>query len=113
MMATFFPLGVGLENSGMPPMIFSMFMMVACTSGMLIAPSNIFRVQADMQSVSGQTIPQIPPSGFPCMISPAERRMSDGFPIRAAMMKSAGEQWAGQASLQGFSSQYSQRNNSD
>jgi hypothetical protein len=35
--------------------------------------------------------------------------MSDGFPTRAAMMKSAGEQLAGQASLHGFSSQYSQR----
>jgi hypothetical protein len=46
------------------------------------------------------------------MISAAERRMSDGFPTRAAMMKSAGEQLAGQASLQGFSSQYSHRNNS-
>jgi hypothetical protein len=46
------------------------------------------------------------------MISAADRRMSEAFPTRAAMIKSAGEQWAGQASLQGFSSQYSQRNNS-
>jgi hypothetical protein len=79
---------------------------------MLIAPSNFLRVQAAMHNVSGQTIPQTPPSGLACMISAAERRMSEIFPTRAAMMKSAGEQLAGQASLQGFSSQYSHRNNS-
>jgi hypothetical protein len=33
--------------------------------------------------------------------------MSDLFPTRAAMIKSNGEQLAGQATLQGFSSQYS------
>jgi hypothetical protein len=46
------------------------------------------------------------------MISAADRRISDGFPIRAAMMKSAGEQLTGQASLHGLSSQYSQRESS-
>jgi len=46
------------------------------------------------------------------MISAADRRISDGFPTRAAMMKSKGEQLTGQACLQGFSSQYSQRNSS-
>jgi hypothetical protein len=43
------------------------------------------------------------------MIIAAERRKSDFSPTRAAMMKSAGEQSAGHASLQGFSSQYSHR----
>jgi hypothetical protein len=79
---------------------------------MLIAPSNFLRVQAAMHNVSEQTIPQTPPSGLACMISAAERRISDAFPTRAAMMKSAGEQLAGQASLHGFSSQNSQRSNS-
>jgi len=41
------------------------------------------------------------------MISAAERLMSDGFPTRAAIIKSNGEQLAGQAFVQGFSSQYS------
>jgi hypothetical protein len=41
------------------------------------------------------------------MISAAARRMSEVLPTRAAMIKSNGEQLAGQASLQGFSSQYS------
>jgi hypothetical protein len=35
----------------------------------------------------------------------ADRRKSDFCPSRAAMMKSAGEQSAGHASWQGFSSQ--------
>jgi hypothetical protein len=86
--------------------------MVAWTSGILIAPSNFLRVQAAMHNVSGQTIPQTPPSGLACMISAEDRCMSDGFPTRAAMMKSAGEQLTGQASLHGLSSQYSHRNNS-
>jgi hypothetical protein len=43
------------------------------------------------------------------MIIAAERRKSDFSPTLAAMMKSAGEQSAGHASLQGFSSQYSHR----
>jgi hypothetical protein len=60
-----------------------------------------------MHNESGQTIPQMPPSGLLRMISPAERLISDGFPTRAAMMKSNGEQLTGQASLHGFSSQYS------
>ena len=77
-----------------------------------MGPSNFLRVQAAMQNVSGQTIPQTPPNGLACMISAAERRKSDGLPIRAAMMKSAGEQFTGQASRQGFSSQNSQRSNS-
>ena len=43
------------------------------------------------------------------MIRAADRLMSD-LPIwRAAIRKSAGEQSAGQAVLQGFSSQYRQR----
>jgi hypothetical protein len=40
---------------------------------------------------------------------PAARLKSEGLPAKAAMMKSAGEQSAGQAVLQGFCSQYSQR----
>jgi hypothetical protein len=92
MMATFFPSGFGLENSGMPPRFFAISTMVAWTSGILIGPSNFLRVQAAMQRVSGQTIPQTPPSGLACMIYAAERRMSEAFPTRAAMMKSAGEQ---------------------
>jgi hypothetical protein len=43
------------------------------------------------------------------MISAPARRKSDFSPTLAAMMKSAGEQRAGQASLHGFSSQYSHR----
>jgi hypothetical protein len=39
------------------------------------------------------------------MIIAADRRKSDFAPTRAAMMKSAGEQCAGQASWHGFSSQ--------
>ena len=46
------------------------------------------------------------------MISAAARWISDGFPTRAAMMKSNGEQLTGQAFLQGFSSQYSHLSNS-
>ncbi len=42
-------------------------------------------------------------------MSAPERRKSEGSPTLAAMMKSAGEQSAGQAVLQGFSSQYSHR----
>src|SRR5512147_3030414 len=79
---------------------------------MLIDPSKFLREQAAMQNRSGQTSPHTPPSGLLCMISAAARLMSDGFPTRAAMMKSKGEQLTGQASLQGFSSQYSQRSNS-
>src|SRR4030067_1115546 len=112
MTATFLPFSFGLENSGMPPRRLAISIRVAWTSGMLIAPSNFLRVQAAMHNVSGQTIPHTPPSGLACMISAADRRMSDGVPRRAAMMKSAGEQLAGQASLHGFSSQYSQRNHS-
>ena len=78
----------------------------------MIAPSNFLCVQAAMQNLSGQTMPQTPPSGLLRMISPAERLKSEEFPTRAAMMKSNGEQLAGQAALQGFSSQYSQRSNS-
>jgi hypothetical protein len=78
----------------------------------LIEPSNFFREQAAMQNRSGQTAPQTPPSGLLCMISAAERLISEGFPTRAAMMKSNGEQFTGQASLQGFSSQYSHLSNS-
>jgi hypothetical protein len=46
------------------------------------------------------------------MISAAARLISDGFPTRAAMMKSKGEQLTGQALVQGFSSQYSHLSNS-
>src|SRR5512139_3251266 len=76
---------------------------------MLMAPSNFLWVQAAMHNVSGQTIPHTPPSGLACMISAAERLISDEFPTLAAMMKSAGEQLAGHASLHGRSSQYSHR----
>src|SRR3990172_5103533 len=76
----------------------------------LIDPSKFLREQAAMQNRSGQTRPQTPPSGLLCMISAAARRMSVGWPTRAAMMKSNGEQLAGQAVLQGFSSQYSHLN---
>ena len=69
---------------------------------MLIDPSNFLRVQAAMHKVSGQTIPQTPPSGLACMISAAERRRSDGFPRRAAMMKSKGEQLTGTGLLAGL-----------
>ncbi len=86
--------------------------MVAWTMGMLIEPSNFLREQAAMQKRSGQTNPHTPPSGLQCMISAAARLRSDGLPTRAAMMKSNGEQLTGQATLQGFSSQYSQRSNS-
>jgi hypothetical protein len=79
---------------------------------MLIEPSKFFREQTAMQNRSGQTRPHTPPSGLLRMISAAERLISEGFPTRAAMMKSKGEQLAGQASLQGFSSQYSHRSNS-
>ncbi len=81
----------------MPPRSLAISTIVAWTSGMLIGPSNFLRVQAAMHSVSGQTMPHTPPSGLACMISAAERRMSDGLPTRAAMMKSAGEQLTGQA----------------
>src|SRR5215207_3369221 len=74
---------------------------------MLIDPSNFFREQAAIQNRSGQTKPQTPPSGLLLMISPAARLISDGFPTRAAIMKSNGEQLTGQARVQGFSSQYS------
>jgi hypothetical protein len=40
---------------------------------------------------------------------PAARLKSEGLPPDAAIMKSAGEQSQGQAVLQGFSAQYSQR----
>jgi len=70
-------------------------------------PIEFFLAQAAMQNRSGQTRPHTPPRGFACMISPAERRISDGFPTRPAMMKSNGEQFTGHASLHGFSSQYS------
>jgi hypothetical protein len=46
------------------------------------------------------------------MISAAERLISDGFPTRAAMIKSNGEQLTGHAFVQGFSSQYSHLSNS-
>src|SRR5512140_3416146 len=76
---------------------------------MLIDPSKFLRLQAAMQNRSGQTSPQTPPSGLLRMISAAERRRSEGLPTRAAMMKSNGEQLAGQAFWHGLSSQYSQR----
>lgn len=46
------------------------------------------------------------------MIMAAALRKSDGNPTRLAIMKSAGEQSAGQASLQGFSSHDSHLRNS-
>jgi hypothetical protein len=79
---------------------------------MLIDPSNFFLEQAAIQNRSGQTTPHTPPSGLLCMISAAARFRSDGFPTRAAMMKSKGEQLTGQAFVQGFSSQYSHLSNS-
>ena len=45
-----------------------------------------------MQKRSGQTMPQIPPSGFWLMIIAAARRQSLGSPMVTARMKSAGEQ---------------------
>jgi hypothetical protein len=79
---------------------------------MLIDPSNFLREQAAIQNRSEQTSPHTPPSGLLLMISPAARLISDGFPPRAAIMKSNCEQLTGQACLQGFSSQYSHLRNS-
>jgi hypothetical protein len=52
------------------------------------------------------TEPHTPPSGFDDMIMAAARAKSCGSPTRTAMMKSAGEQSAGQAPLHGLVSQY-------
>src|SRR5512147_913936 len=112
MTATFFPFGAGVENFGIPPSLLAISTRVAWTLGMLMDPSNFLREQAAMQKLSGQTRPHSPPSGLLLMISPAARLISDGCPWRAAMMKSNGEQLTGQASLQGFSSQYSHLSNS-
>ena len=67
--------------------------------------SNILREQAFTQNQSGQTAPQTPPKVLWPMINAAERLKSDFSICRTAIMKSAGEQSAGQAVLQGFSSQ--------
>jgi hypothetical protein len=51
-----------------------------------------------MQKMSGQAAPHTPPRGFARRIMAADLRMSEAAPPRAAAMKSAGEQSAGQAS---------------
>jgi hypothetical protein len=84
-------------------------MIAACTAGMSTGLSKVARAHAAMQCVSGHTAPHTPPSGFAAMIMPAAREKSCGSPTRTAMMKSAGEQSAGQAVLHGFSLQYSHR----
>jgi len=71
--------------------------------------SNVRRTQPRMQRESGHTAPQIPPRGLLPMMIVAARRKSEGVPTLHAIIKSAGEQSAGHASLQGFSSQYSHR----
>src|SRR5512144_2158034 len=112
MTAIFFPLEVGFDKFGIPPRRFAISTSVACTFGILIEPSNFLREQAAIQNRSGQTSPHTPPSGLLLIISAAARRISDGCPRRAAIMKSNGEQLTGQAFLQGFSSQYSHLSNS-
>jgi hypothetical protein len=100
-------LDAGTENFGIPPSCLAISTKVACILGIWIDPSKSLREQAAMQKRSGQTEPQTPPSGLFRMISEAARLMSDDWPTRAAIMKSKGEQFTGQAVWQGFSSQYS------
>jgi len=71
--------------------------------------SKFSRAQAFTQWSSGQTFPQIPPKGLLAKMSPADLLKSEGLPLAAAIIKSAGEQSQGQAFLQGLFSQNSQR----
>ena len=105
--ATLRPLSFAFAKAGNTPYSRAFATTVACTAGMFTAQSIFLCTHAPMHSVSGHTIPQMPPNGFFDMISAAARWKSAGVPSLTAMMKSAGEQSHGQASLQGFSSQNS------